>query len=101
LSRNLNKTSFDPVAKAREYISRQAYRVSVHALQRLEQRSISLREILYVLKNGYHEEAYSVFEVKRQSWKYAIRGKTPDAVDLRVIVAFVEKMAIITVIEIT
>jgi hypothetical protein len=54
-----------------------------------------------VLKNGYHEEAYSNFEVKRQAWKYAIRGKTPDGIDLRVIVAFLEKMAIITVIEIT
>jgi hypothetical protein len=97
----LNKPSFDPVSKAREYISRQAYRISVHALQRQEQRSISLREILYVLKNGYHEEAYSGFEVKRQTWKYAIRGRTPDGIDLRVIVAFLEEMAIITVIEIT
>ena len=67
----------------------------------LEERFISLRETLHVLKNGYHEETYSVFEVKKQIWKYAIRGKTPDGVDLRVIVAFVEKMAIITVIEIS
>jgi len=39
--------------------------------------------------------------VKRQTWKYAIRGRTPDGIDLRVIVAFLEEMAIITVIEIT
>jgi hypothetical protein len=97
----LNKASIDPVSKAREYISRQAYRISIHAHQRQEQRSISLREILHVLKNGYHEKAYSIFEVKRQTWKYAIRGRTPDGIDLRVIVAFLEEMAIITVIEIT
>lgn len=101
MKRHLNTTPFDPVLKACEYITRQAYRISVHALKRQEERSISLREILYVLKNGYHEEAYSVFEVKRQTWKYAIRGRTPDGIDLRVIVAFLEEMAIITVIEIT
>lgn len=97
----MNKLSIDPVAKAREYILRQAYRVSIHALQRLGERTISLREILHVLKNGVHEEAYSTFEVKRQTWKYAIRGKTPDGVELRVIVAFLEEMAIITAIRIT
>jgi hypothetical protein len=53
------------------------------------------------LKNGFHERAYTVFEVKKQTWKYAIRGKTPDGIDLRIIVAFMDEMAIITVIKLT
>ena len=87
--------------KAREHISRQTYRISVHALQRQKERAISLREILHVLKNGHHEAKYSIFEVKNQMWKYAIRGKTFDGSDLRVIVAFMDEMVIITAIKVT
>jgi hypothetical protein len=97
----LNTPEIDPILKARECIRRQTYRISRHALERQKERSISLKQVLYVLKNGYHEEKYSVFEVKNQTWKYAIRGKTPEGIELRVIVAFLEGMAIITVIKIT
>ena len=97
----LNKKPIDPMPKVREHILRESYRISTHALQRQKQRSVSLREILHVLKNGYHEEAYSLFEIKSQIWKYAIRGKTPDGIDIRVIIAFLEEMAVITVIKLT
>jgi hypothetical protein len=97
----LKKHRIDPIQKAQEYIARKSYRISRHALKRQEERTVSLREILYVLKNGCHEEKYSLFDVRNQTWKYAIRGKTFDGVDLRIIVAFLEEMAIITVIKIT
>ena len=97
----MKKHPIDPVQKAKEHIARHSYRISTHALQRQKERSISLREILYVLKNGHHEEKYSSFALKEQTWKYAIRGKTFDGIDLRIIVAFVEEMVIVTAIKIT
>jgi hypothetical protein len=51
------------------------------------------------LKNGNREEEKELFDVKKQMWKYAIRGKTIDGVNLRVIVAFEEEMIIITVVR--
>ena len=47
------------------------------------------------------EENKTLFDVKSQAWKYAIRGKAPNRDELRIIVSFLEKMAIITVIRIT
>jgi hypothetical protein len=40
---------------------------------------------------------YDQFDGKRQSWKYAIHGKTLDGEWIRVIVTFENKMVIITV----
>lgn len=57
---------------------------------------------LHVLKTGYEEKKKTSFDSERNTWKYAIRGKTLfDELDVRVIVAFDEdEMLIITVIHI-
>ena len=52
-----------------------------------------------MLENGVHEKAKTTFDFKRQTWKYAIRGKTIDGIDTRVIIAFEKGMVIITVIK--
>jgi len=49
------------------------------------------------LKNGIHEKGKTRFE--EGAWKYAIRGKTENFREVRVIIAFVEEMIIITVID--
>jgi len=49
---------------------------------------ITLPEIIYVLKNGRHEKSKDKFEEMFNSWNYAIRGKTLDNEDLRIIVSF-------------
>jgi mRNA-degrading endonuclease RelE of RelBE toxin-antitoxin system len=54
---------------------------------------------LSVLRNGTHEVRKTIFETKRQIWKYAIRGRTEDK-EVRVIVAFNDEMIIITVIDV-
>jgi hypothetical protein len=46
-----------------------------------------------------HEKDKDLFDVKRQMWKYAIRGKTLDGINLRIIVAFEKEMVIITVMR--
>lgn len=41
---------------------------------------------------------YTKFDIKNQAWKYAIRRKTLGGPELRVVVAFDNRMAVITVI---
>ena len=65
------------------------------------ERSIDLPDVLYVLKNGYHEKAKSIFDEAFETWKYAVRGKTVDNYDIRIIIAFDENnMLIITVMHV-
>lgn len=71
-----------------------------HAHFRRQQRLIRRPEILHVLKHGYHEKRRDIYEETYQEWNYAIRGKTPDGRELRVIVSFEEMdLIIITAID--
>ena len=71
-----------------------------HALVRAGERQITRQEYLYILKHGWHEKRKDEFKEEFNSWNYAIRGKTIDARELRVIVSFDENdMLIITVID--
>ena len=83
----------------REHIREGTYVLAKHAMERQKNRSINLPDILHVLQYGKHEKEKDLFDVKRQTWKHAIRGKTINGVDLRVIVAFQEEMVIITLIR--
>ncbi len=57
-------------------------------------------EILRVLRVGFWEKRKDEFKQEFQAWNYAIRGKTVDARDLRVIVTFEEPgMLLITAID--
>lgn len=71
----------------------------MHAIERQIQRKVSLRDIVFVLMHGFHEEGKDQFDVRRQSWRYAIRGKTPDNMDVRVVVAIENMVVVITVIK--
>ena len=88
--------------RVKECIDLGRYYDTRHAMQRKAQRSIALPDVLYVLKQGYHEKKKDEFKPEYNSWNYAIRGKTIDSRDIRIAVAFDENnMLIITVIEIT
>lgn len=89
----------DLLGKIKENIKNKKYRFSEHAHRRSEERSISYRDALYVLLNGFHEKEKTVFNFRRATWKYAIRGKTIDGIEARVIVAFEKGMVIITIIK--
>lgn len=89
------------LAKIKKYVANGKYRVSKHAIKRQNEREINLPKVLYVLTHGYHEENKSLFDTKFQTWKYAIRGKTIDGIDARIVIAFADDLIIITVIRVT
>lgn len=92
--------SSDILKKIREHLRKGTYILREHAITRQRERLVRLTDILHVLEFGRHEQEKDIFDVKYQHWKHAIRGRTVDNVDLRVIVAFHEKLAIITIIKV-
>ena len=71
-------------------------------VERQVQREISRIEILHVLRNGFHEPKKDKFDVSYGCWNYAIRGRTIDKRELRIIVSFDKNnMLIITAIDLT
>jgi hypothetical protein len=86
--------------KIREHLSKGTYILVKHAIERQKDRCVNLPEVLYVLEHGRHEQEKDVFDVKRQIWKYAIRGNTVSGIDLRVVIVFEDRMVIITLIRI-
>ncbi|HTB23074.1 MAG TPA: DUF4258 domain-containing protein [bacterium] len=70
-----------------------------HALKRLAERKVSQPEVQQVLVSGYHEKAKDAFDGHFQSWNYAIRGKTVDSRELRVVVTFDATMLVVTVVD--
>lgn len=85
----------------RRHIELRRYRFTKHTLDRLKERSIELPDVIYVLNHGVHEEEKTIFNNKSQTWNYAVKGKTTDGNDARVIVAFEKDMIIITVIRLS
>ena len=56
--------------------------------------------MLQVLKSGFHEKRKDKFDESFNAWNYAVRGKTVDTKELRIIVSFDENnMLIITAID--
>ena len=71
-----------------------------HSGKRQREREIARPEVLYVLRNGFHEKRKDQYNEEYTEWKYSIRGKTVDERLLRVIVSFdPNNMLIITAIE--
>ena len=71
-----------------------------HSSKRQGERAITRPEILSVLRTGYHEKSKDRFDLRYSTWNYAIRGKTIDLRELRVIVALDEQgFLIITAID--
>lgn len=84
----------------RQCIDTGKYLDTIHASKRKTQRQITLLEICQVLTKGRHEKSKDWWEEKYAAWNYAVRGKTVDGRELRVIVSFDEKlMLLITAFE--
>jgi hypothetical protein len=76
------------------------YTSTLHSGERQGERKITILEALSILRNGYREESKDEFKTEYSAWNYAMRGKTIDARELRVVVSFdAEGMLIITAIE--
>lgn len=85
----------------RDCIEQGKYIMTEHALERLNERDISLNDVEYILKTGFHERRKTSFDEIFRAWKYAIRGKSIEGIDLRIVIAFDEKdMLIITLMRV-
>lgn len=78
----------DVPALVREHIDAGTYLDTRHASSRKAERQITLPEVLYVLRHGYHEKRKDSFHEEHGAWTYAIRGKTVDRRELRICVSF-------------
>lgn len=89
------------IDKVRECVQSGRYLDTYHSQARQFERGVARYEITDVLVHGFHEKAKDTFDDNYQAWNYAIRGKTVDKKELRVIVSFVtDSMLIISVINI-
>lgn len=90
----------DLLKKIREAVESGNYFVSTHAVERGIQRGIIRTEYEHVLKTGFHESKKDVFDEFYNTWNYAIRGKTFDKRELRIVTSFDENnLLIITIID--
>lgn len=86
--------------RVRSCIDSGRYLDTVHSSDRTKERQITRPEILHVLSHGYHEKSKDQFSARYKAWDYAIRGKTLDAGELRVVVTFDDSgLLIITAID--
>lgn len=69
-------------------------------MERIDERKATLFDVLYVLENGYREEAKDSYDEAFKTWKYSIRGKIEGDIELRIIIKINEEsIVIITVVN--
>ena len=91
----------DLLRKVRACVQFDRWSLSIHAIERKNERNVEFQDIVHVLKTGFHEERKILFDEHYASWKYAIRGTTFDGDDLRLIVTFVTgDLLVVTVIRV-
>ena len=75
---------------------------SSHVNDRMAQRNIIKPEVEFVLSNGYHEARKDKFKEEFDSWDYAIKGKTIDGRNLRIIIAIISpNVLVVTAIDLS
>lgn len=66
----------------------------------MKERGIIKPEIEHILSHGHHEARKDQFNEEFEAWDYAIRGKTLDGRNLRIVVAVVDpKILVVTAID--
>lgn len=99
-NRPLKLDDRDLLSLIRECIRQGRYFQSLHFIEKIEERNVNFLDALYVLQNGHHEKKKTCFHEISNKWRYAIRGKTTDTVEIRVAITFDDNdMIIITVID--
>ena len=83
--------------KILHHLKNDTYRLTKHAIEEQNNANMDLQDVLHVLKNGTHEKSKTLLD--NFTWKYAIRGKTEELQEARIIIAFKDQLIIITVIE--
>src|SRR5262249_3248370 len=60
-------------------------------LEHRPEQDITLQDVRQVIESGFHEASRDRYSEGYGSWSYAIRGKTKDGRELRVVVFFDEE----------
>ena len=76
------------LVKIRECIEADRYVETIHFQLRKLQRNIDFQDVLFVLLNGRHEARKDQYDESFQSWNYAIRGRSLDDEEIRVVISF-------------
>ena len=91
----------DALERSRDRLSNGRFRDTRHASDRKAERTINLPEIRQVIEGGHHEKKKDEYKPEHKAWNYAIRGKTIDERELRIVVSFDEEdhLLIVTAID--
>ena len=84
-------------AEILQHLKTAKYRLTKHAAEKQKKGNLDLIDTLHVLRTGVHEKDKTRFE--DSVWRYAIRGKTEEYQEVRIVIAFVDEMIIITIID--
>lgn len=88
--------------KIKDCLANRRYQQSLHAMERIDKRKLTFEDVLFVLETGRREKIKDSYDEAFQNWKYAIRGKTLEGIDVRVIITINEdNIIIITVVNLT
>jgi len=75
------------------------YVILPHARIRCTQREVSAADIEYALEKGRRIKKRDRFDQELQRWSYAYEGNSIDGKPLRVIITFIQKLAVVTVVK--
>lgn len=97
------RTTVELMLAITEAVESKNYFFTTHATTRLKQRrNVDQLQVIRILKSDskYHEPKKDTYSKEFQAWNYAVRSKTIDDEDVRIILTFDENdMLIITVIN--
>lgn len=87
------------IDRVRKSIASGDYVILPHARIRCTERDVSAADIEQALENGRRIKMRDRFDETLQRWSYAYEGNSIDGEPLRVIIAFIQKLAVVTVVK--
>ncbi len=83
--------------RVRDAVQSGDYRVLPHARQRCTERDVSVPDIEHVLENGHVVPRRDRRD--ERGWTYCFEGTTIDSHEVRIVVAFEDRMLVVTVVR--
>lgn len=83
----------------RKSIATGDYVILPHARKRCTERNVSAADIEHALQNGIRVKKRDRYDDTLKRWSYAFEGDSIDGEPLRVIIAFIQKLSIVTVVN--
>lgn len=90
------------LALVRRSVESGSYRFSLHAQERLQERSVTLPEVSKILRTGNLEPSKDKLHETHGTWNYALRGETVDLREIRLVFTVAsDGILIVTVIDLS